>query len=116
MIVRNALKNTVLAENCRLAASFFPRFMGLMGKKSLERGAGLLLVPCSSIHMLFMRFPIDAVFLGSGNEVVHIIENIKPWRLSPLIRKARSVLELPSGTVGASSTEVGDRLELINLS
>ena len=113
MIIRNTIKNTMLTEDCRIADSFFSRFMGLMGKKTLKQGAGLLITPCNSIHMLFMRFPIDAVFLGSGNEAVHIIKGMKPWRLSPIIRKAHSVLELPEGTVESSLTEVGDRLELM---
>lgn len=114
MIIKNTLKNTVLAEDCRIADSFFSRFLGLMGKKTLKPGAGLLIEPCSSIHMLFMRFPIDVVFLCPENEIVYIIKSIKPWRLSPLVRKARSVLELPAGTVESSLTEVGDRLEIID--
>lgn len=114
MIIRNMDRNTVPANDCRIADSFFPRFLGLMGKKSLKHGAGLLITPCNSIHMMFMRFPIDAVFLGPGNEVLYIAEGIKPWRLSPLIRKAHSVLELPAGAVKSSLTEVGDRLEAVS--
>lgn len=111
MIIKNTSKNTVPAEECLVADSFFSRFMGLMGKKTLKPGAGLLIIPCNSIHMLFMRFPIDAVFLGSKNEIVYIIKGLKPWRLSPLIKKAHSVLELPAGAAEASLTEVGDKLE-----
>lgn len=112
MIIKNISKNSVLTEDCQIADSFFSRFMGLMGKKTLKQGTGLLIKPCNSIHMLFMRFPIDAVFLGSENKIVYIIKGIKPWRLSPLISKAHCVLELPAGTIESSLTEVGDRLEL----
>ena len=66
MIIRNISKNTVTAEDCAIADSLFTRFMGLMGRKTLVQGTGLLITPCNSIHMLFMRFPIDAVFLSSG--------------------------------------------------
>lgn len=113
MFIRNADKNTVLADGCKVADSFFSRFLGLMGAKALKSGEGLLLTPCNSIHMLFMRFPIDAVFLDTANEVVYIMEGIRPWRISPIIRKARSVLELPAGAARAALTGVGDRLELV---
>lgn len=114
MIIENITKNTILADECRVADTFLSRFMGLMGKKTLQPGSGLLIKPCNSIHMFFMHFPIDAVFLNSDNKVVHIIEGIMPWRVSPVIRQARSVLELPVGTVESSSTDVGDRLEVVS--
>ena len=111
MRIRNSGKNTVLSGDCKAADTFFSRFMGLMGKKELKPGAGLLISPCNSIHMFFMRFPIDAVFLDRAGKVVYIVEGIKPWRLSPIVRKAHSVLELPAGTVKSTLTKVGDILE-----
>lgn len=113
MKVINLIQNTVLAENCRAAKSFYTRFKGLMGKNELEEGCGLLITPCKSIHMFFMKFPLDVVFLDETDTVVHIIENIKPWKFTGIIRKAHSVLELPAGTVKNTGTQVGDRLQLI---
>jgi uncharacterized membrane protein (UPF0127 family) len=112
MVVKNKGKGTELCSECKHADSFYSRFMGLMGRKTLKPGAGLLIKPCNSIHMFFMNFSIDAVFLNRENEVVHIIEGIKPWRVSRLIKHAHSVLELPSGTARATRTEIGDRLEM----
>lgn len=111
MRISNTSKNTVLATDCSVADTFFKRFMGLMGKKVLEKGSGLVITPCNSIHMCFMKFPLDVVFIDSSNTVVYMIEDIKPWRVSKLIGKAHSVLELPVGTIEASETQPGDRLE-----
>jgi len=110
MRIINTSKNSVLAHSCEAADSFLARFFGLMGKSCLHAGGGLLLTPCNSIHMFFMRFPLDVVFIDKNNTVVYLIENIKPWRVSPIVKQARSVIELPLGTISASGTEVGDRL------
>jgi hypothetical protein len=112
MIIKNVTRNTILANKCELAASFFSRFRGLQLRKELPAGAGLLITPCNSIHMFFMRFAIDAVFIDSNNRIVYIEHDIKPWRVSKIVRNARSVLELPSGTALATGSENGDILEL----
>lgn len=113
MIIMNATRNTVLASKCKAAATFFSRFRGLQLKKELPAGQGLLITPCNSIHMFFMRFPIDAVFIDPDNKIVCIMEGIKPWRVSKVVRHARSVMELPAGTASATKTRVGDFIEII---
>ncbi len=112
MLIRNITRNYILANQCSFARTFFARFRGLQLKKRLPRGHGLLITPCNSIHMLFMRFPIDAVFINSDNKVVYIEEGIRPWRVSKVVRQAKSVLELPAGTISATGTQVGDQLQL----
>lgn len=112
MVVRNITRNTLLADKCSHARTFFARFRGLQLKKDLPAGCGLLITPCNSIHMLFMRFPIDVVFLARDLTVLHIEEGIKPWRVSKVIRKSYNVLELPAGTSTATGTRPGDRLEM----
>lgn len=113
MRIENLTKGTTLSFNCEIANSFWKRFMGLMGKDNLPQGNGLVIVPCNSIHMFFMKFPLDIVFIDKNNIVVYVIENIKPWRASKIIRKAHSVIELPVGTIKSSQTYVGDQLEII---
>jgi len=108
----NRTRQIVLSENLETADRFFKRFIGLMGRKGIEPGGGLLIVPCNSIHMFFMRFTIDAVFIGSDGKVVHLEKQIKPWRVSRVVRKARSVLELPAGTIDRTGTGVGDLIEI----
>lgn len=101
-----------MANKCESAATFFSRFKGLQLRKELPAGTGLLITPCNSIHMFFMRFAIDAVFIDSNNTIVYIEHNIKPWRISRIVKNACSVLELPSGTACAAGSEPGDLLEI----
>jgi len=110
MQIKNLTKGTIVAHSCKIADNFISRFLGLMGKKGLPQGSGLLIVPCNSIHMFFMEIPLDIVFIDKDNTVIHIINNIRPWEYSKIIWKAHSVLELPSGTIHSSNTETGDRL------
>ena len=79
--------------------TFFSRLIGLMFKKNLPDGSGVVLKPCTQIHTCFMRFNIDVIFLDKDLQVLHIIENMKPWRISPLFLKARYTVELPAGTL-----------------
>jgi hypothetical protein len=87
-----------------------------MGRATLPDGSGLWLPDSNGIHMMFMRFAIDAVFLGRAEAdgtrpVVSVRERLPAWRgLVPLVRGAKGVLELPVGTIRASATAVGDRI------
>lgn len=119
----NETRGTVLAADLEVAASLWARFMGLMGRRSLAPGSGLWLGG-NGIHMMFMRFPIDAVFLGraasenggggaGARTVVSIHRALRPWTgLVPLVRGAEGVLELPVGTIDRSGTERGDLVRL----
>jgi hypothetical protein len=69
----------------------------------------LWVVPCQGIHTVGLRFPIDVVYLDSDQRVIHIIENLSPFRISPLRRRSSSVLELPTRAVFLSSTQLGDK-------
>lgn len=118
MRARNATRDTVVAESLEIAASFGGRFMGLMGRGELPVGAGLWLRPASGIHMLFMRFPIDAVFLAKpdpagARRVVAVRPALRPWTgVVWWARGADGCLELPAGTAAASGTAVGDMILL----
>ena len=105
-------RNTLLGDRVRVARSLADRTVGLLGTRSLSPGEGLWIERSPSIHMFFMRFPIDAVFVAGDGRVTKIVENLKPWRVVWWARGARDCLELPVGAVQASSTRVGDRLEL----
>jgi uncharacterized membrane protein (UPF0127 family) len=101
----------VLGYKVSGADTFRLRLLGLMFRPSLPQGEGLLIRPCRAVHTHFMRFPIDLVFVDGDNRVVHLIPAMAPWKLSPTVREAEAVLELPAGAAGA--TAVGDQLELI---
>ena len=114
MTARNTSRGSVLAERLEVAGSLWAKFMGLMGRSTLEPGAGLWLPDSNGIHMMFMRFPIDAVFVGGtdadgARPVLSVHRSLPAWRgLVPLVRGAKGVLELPAGTIDATGTAVGD--------
>jgi len=115
---RNLDRASVLATDVEVAAGLWAKFMGLMGRSTLQAGHALWLPESNGIHMMFMRFPIDAVFLGGpgpdgARPVVAVHERLAAWRgLVPLVRGAHGVLELPVGVVAESGTAVGDRILL----
>ena len=113
----NETRGTRIADELEIASSLWARFMGLMGRAPLPAGHGLWLGG-NGIHMMFMRFPIDAVFLGrpssdGGRPVLSVHRALRPWTgLVPLVRGAEGVLELPVGSIDASGTERGDVVRL----
>ena len=102
-----------------VADGLWGKFRGLMGRPSLPAGAALWLPESNGIHMMFMRFPIDAVFVGRADAagtrtVVATYSDLRAWTgLVPFVRGANGVLELPVGTIAASGTVVGDRVEIV---
>jgi uncharacterized protein len=100
---------TVVCERCVLADTALTRMKGLLGRRELPSGEGIWLKPASSVHMAFMRFAIDAVFVDSDDRVVKIAEDLQPWRMAGS-RGAKSVIELPAGEAKRRGLKVGDRL------
>jgi uncharacterized membrane protein (UPF0127 family) len=86
---------------------------GLLGRRSLEAGEGLLLLPASVIHTAFMRFAIDAVFLDREDVVVHVAHDLQPWRTAAK-RGARAVLELPAGSARGFGLKAGQKLAFVS--
>ena len=101
-------RGAILASPVSIADSFFPRFRGLMMKKRLAPGEGLLLENCSAIHCCFMHFPIDVLYLDAQLTVVGM-ECVKPWRLGHLYPGTKHVLEMAAGST--AGIRPGDRLE-----
>src|ERR1700687_427755 len=110
----NRTRTTYLATDLRIARTHWSRFRGLMATDSsrFSRGQGLWINPSHGIHTFAMRFPIDAVYLHRERIVVHIEEELKPWRLAAVRVYAVSVLELPTGAVRESLTVLGDHVDI----
>jgi uncharacterized protein len=110
----NRTRTTYLATDLLIARTHWSRFRGLMATDSSRfiRGQGLWINPSHGIHTLAMRFPIDAVYLDRDRIVIHIEEDLKPWRIAAIRGLAASVLELPTGTVRESLTIIGDQVDI----
>ena len=107
---RVASGGAVLAERLRLAHTHWARLRGLLGTKRLDPGHGLWLRPCRQIHMFGMRYAVDAVFLDARQRVVRALPDFAPGRVSPHVRDAESVLELPAGTVERAGLAEGTQV------
>jgi uncharacterized protein len=112
MPVDNLTRGTSLGDAVRLASSMRDRTIGLLRTPTLRPGEGLWIERSPSIHMFFMRYPIDAVFVGADGRVTKVVENLRPWRVVWWAPGARDCLELPVGAVAASGTRVGDHVRL----
>lgn len=97
-----------LLSHGRPCDGFWSRLVGLMGKRSLSAGEGVLIYPCSSVHTWFMRMPIDVVYVSRQDEVVAIDRGLRPWRIGRLHRGVRYVVEVAAGV--AAQVRPGDRL------
>jgi uncharacterized membrane protein (UPF0127 family) len=112
MPVLNLTRQTWLATKVRKADNFFTRLVGLLRRRSLGPEEALWLMPSKGVHTIGMKFPIDVIFLDNASKVLDTVCGMMPNRISRLSFKAYSVLELPSGTIKKSHTEIGDQLEV----
>jgi uncharacterized membrane protein (UPF0127 family) len=111
----NRTRTTYLATELVIARTHWTRFRGLMATDSsrFRRGQGLWITPSHGVHTFAMRFPIDVIYLDHDRKVIHIEEDLKPWRMAAVRARAASVLELPTGTVRDSRTELGDQVDIL---
>ncbi len=109
MVCKNLSKNKIVAERVENAQDMLKRLVGLMFRPSLGSGHGMLISRCAAVHTCFMRFEMDAVFLDKNRKVLRVIPQMRPWRFSPWVWGADSVLELPGGAA-AGQLAVGDTL------
>lgn len=110
--VVNLTRNTELGDRIRIAQTSLTRMIGLLPRRHLSPGEGLLIRPSQGVHTIGMRFPIDVIFLDANFGVIHLHRSMQPFRLTAVHWKSRSVLELPAGTIAASSTQVYDQFKI----
>ena len=102
----------VLAETLEKPRTFVGRGIGLMLRASLPPGHGMLIDPCNGIHMLFMRFPIDVLFLDRHDRVKRVYRRVPPWYgVVWLVWGARKVVELEPGALDGKDLPEGEQLE-----
>ena len=111
LVAFNRTRDREIASRVAVADDSASRSRGLLGRTAMAPEEGLWIVPCPMIHTFFMKFAIDAVFLDRRLKVVRVVENLRPWRVSPWVLRAHSVLELAGGRL-RGAVRVGDCLEL----
>jgi uncharacterized membrane protein (UPF0127 family) len=110
----NQTRQAFLATALAIADTHWTRLRGLLGVPSSDfrNGSGLWIVPCHGVHTLGMGFPIDVVYLNDAMTVIHIQDDLQPWRFAPVRTQASSVLELPCRTAAETRTAVGDKIQI----
>ena len=114
--IENVSKGNVVADRVRVASSSRDRTVGLLRTPTLGPGEGLWIERSPSIHMFFMPYAIDAVFVSKTGRVTKVVPNLRPWRVVWWARGARDCLELPSGAAARAGVSVGDELRLVPVS
>ena len=112
MRVRNLSRDAELADRATVADSFWRRLRGLLGRSGLEQGEALVIVPCTSVHMLGMMFPLDVLHLHRDGTVLRALPDLRPGQFGPLVWRGHLAVELPAGTIAATGTAAGDRISL----
>jgi uncharacterized protein len=112
MEVRNATRATTVGTKITIADTSLTRLIGLVGRRRLDAGRGLLIRPSSGIHTFGMLFSIDVIGLSRSMQVVKLWRRLPPFRMTTISLKVHSVLELAAGEIDACRTEVGDQLEM----
>ena len=110
--LRNARSGLVVAQKLEAAFDSKARRRGLLGRKGLDTGAALIIAPCNSIHTFFMKFAIDAVFVGRNGRVEKVYPVLPPWRIG-FSWNAFAVIELQAGAAARADTRVGDDLQIV---
>jgi uncharacterized protein len=110
--IENTARGSQVADRAILANTPVTRLVGLLNRRHLEPGEGLVLRPGGAIHMFFMRMAIDVIFADKGGQVLKTAANVKPWRVVMAPRHCRYTIELPVGVIEQSGTVPGDILDL----
>jgi uncharacterized membrane protein (UPF0127 family) len=108
--VFNQTRQSFLSMGVTVADSHLARLKGLLGRRKLPANEGLWVAPSQGVHTIGMLFAIDVIYLDEDNRVIHLIEDLRPFRVSPVKMTGASVLELPVRTIFESETQVGDEL------
>jgi uncharacterized membrane protein (UPF0127 family) len=111
LVAMNLDTGAVVADRVAVADTRATRAVGLLSRTALEPGEGLWIVPSRGVHTWGMRFAIDVVALDARGVVIDQVSRLRPWRIRLPRRGTAGVLELPSGTLDASGTVLGHRIE-----
>jgi uncharacterized protein len=108
--ITRAADGKVIADRADRAEGLWTRCKGLLGRRSLKGGQGMLIEPCNGIHTLGMRFPIDVIVLDSEGVILRLVSRVQPWRFVLPMRGGRAVVEIAGGEIEAAGLRVGEKL------
>lgn len=111
--IRNTEKAVTIGTRIVLANTFASRLFGLLGKRHLDAGCGVLIRPSSGVHTIGMLFAIDVVALDKNLRVLKVWPRLAPFRVTSVSLKTDCILELAAGQIEHCSIQVGDQLEII---
>ncbi len=110
-MLKNKSKNKVLAKRVSFCKNSFSKALGLMFSK---KGKTLIFVfdkeKMIPLHMFFVFYPIDVLFLDKNKKVVQLKESFKPFRIMIAKKPAKYIIELPKGIIKKTNTRIGDRI------
>jgi len=109
-VVYNMRTNQIIGDYVWKADSILSRLQGLLGHSYLKPGQGCWLVPCQQVHMIGMRFALSVWFLDRSGIICYILDELKPYKISPRHKDAVSVLEFPAEWAKITDTRIGDTL------
>lgn len=112
MIIVNQTNNTVISTKAQIANTFFTRFKGLMFRRDIDKEEALVISPCNNVHMFFMKFAIDVVFVGGDNIICDVQKNLIPGMISRYVKNAMYVIELPAGAADENELMKGVEIEI----
>jgi uncharacterized membrane protein (UPF0127 family) len=107
VLIYNASKTTYITKNGAIAKTFIERLIGLMGKRAIDSDYALVIRPCNQVHMMFMRFTLDVVYLDRAGVVIDIDRSLNPWSFGKRRSKAKEVIEF-KGNYIADKIDIGD--------
>jgi len=110
--IYNSTKNNIIADDVKIAKTFFTRSLGLLPRESISQDEGLIIKPCNSIHTFFMKFPIDVLFVDRKNKIVALYENVSKNRILPIHLTSSYVVELASGQISNKNIEKCDIIQI----
>lgn len=103
------IKGNSQTLNLQVADNFYTRFKGLMGAKTVPQD-GLLIKPCSSVHMFFMKIALDIVYLNKSNKVIYV-QTLNPWQIGKIVKGSKAVIEMKANTC---PFEIGEQIQIID--
>lgn len=113
MIIYNSSKNTLIADDVKVAKNFITRSIGLLSKKDLKTNEALIIKPCSAVHTFFMKFNIDVLYIDKNNKVLSVFENVSSSKILPINFRCAYVIELKAQNI-KNKISINDIIELKN--